>query len=141
MRTIFFYIVIIAITGCSHLDNSNDLIIDNRLIGEWKSDKEKTVEWLKKHRKMSDDQLARVSALFGKLKITINETTYTSEYEGNIEEQPIDIIAVEGDTIAIIGEVPLSECSEIRIIRIEDENSYSIYQDMFDIKEFFKRIK
>jgi len=142
MKTRIFLILIISIIGCSHIKESTELYTyDERLIGTWISDKDKTIKWLRENRKYSDERLERVFKIYGKLKLTISKTKVISEYDGNVEEQPIEIIAIEGDTIAIKAVDGLSNCPEIRIIRIEDENTYSIYQDMFDIREYFRRIE
>jgi hypothetical protein len=142
MQKYIFFIFIILITGCSHLqDTTEQNIYDTRLIGTWKSDKDKTIQWLRENRNLCEEKIARISKIFGKLKITISETTTKSEYDGNIEEEPNDIIAIEGDTIAVGVVDALTNCPTIRLIRIEDENTYSIYQDMFDIREFFTRIE
>ncbi len=142
MQKYITIIFIILITGCSYLqDTTEQNIYDTRLIGIWKSDKDKTIQWLRENRNLSEEKIVRISKIFGKLKLTISETTTKSEYDGTIEEEPNDIIAIEGDTIAVGIVDALTSCPTIRLIRIEDENTYSIYQDMFDIREFFTRIE
>jgi len=142
MKKYTIFIFLILIVSCGHIQNTADQnTYDPRLIGIWKSDKERTIEWLRENRNFSEERIERISKIFGKLKLTITETSAISEYEGNVEEQPNDIIAIEGDTIAVRADNGLTGCSEIRLIRIEDDNTYSIYQDMFDIREYFKRIE
>ena len=142
MQKYITIIFIILITGCSYLqDTTEQNIYDTRLIGIWKSDKDKTIQWLRENRNLSEEKIVRISKIFGKLKLTNSETTTKSEYDGTIEEEPNDIIAIEGDTIAVGIVDALTSCPTIRLIRIEDENTYSIYQDMFDIREFFTRIE
>ena len=142
MKKFLLFTFVILLIGCSHIQNyDKDIYMDERLIGSWKSDKDKTIEWLKENRRFSDEKLKRFGSILGKLNLTITETKIISEYNGSIEEQPLNIIAIGGDTIAVVYKNPLTKCSEIRILRIEDENTHSIYLDMFDIREFFTRIK
>lgn len=121
MKKCIFLIFMISLFGCSHIQKSTDsFTYDERLIGTWISDKDRTIEWLKENRRYSDERLERISKIYEKLKLTISEKKVVSEYDGNVEEQPSEIIAIEGDTIAVRAIDGLSNCPEIRIIRIED---------------------
>ena len=84
MKKYIFPILIISLFGCSHLQESADShLYDERLIGTWISDKDRTIEWLRENRKYSDEGLERISKIYGKLKLTISETKVISEYDGN----------------------------------------------------------
>ena len=113
------------------------------LIGKWISDKEQTFEWLKENRCRSNDQIKKLESknIYGKLILEFTNDKCISYYDDEINEMPFEIIGIESNTIAHVAVDPISGEREIRLILIEDENSFSVYQDDFDMREFFKRME
>ena len=116
-------------------------MFDDRLLGKWQSDKEQTYEWLREARKFDDTRLKKLEKLYGKLVLEFTPEKVISYFENTVDEQPLKIIGIESDTVAFVAKDPLTNENEIRLILIENDSTLSIYQDDFDIREYFKQIK
>ncbi|CAB1065963.1 hypothetical protein D1BOALGB6SA_10762 [Olavius sp. associated proteobacterium Delta 1] len=85
-------------------------------------------------------QVLKNEKIYGKLVLEITANEVIAKYDDNNDVSPLEIIGIEADTVAIVTKDPLTNEKEIRLILIEDENTFSIYQDDFDIREYFKKI-
>jgi len=142
MRITLLILTIIAIFACDQsLQSQENSMFDGRLIGKWQSDKEQTYEWLRGARNFDDARLKKLEKLYGKLVLEFTPEKVISYFEDTVDEQPLKIIGIESDTIAFVAKDPLTNENEIRLILIENDSTFSTYQDDFHIREYFRRIK
>src|SRR6185369_769492 len=52
---------------------------DDRLLGTWQSDADRTIAGIREVRPVDDKQEAALRKLFGKLRVTYTQTAYTTE--------------------------------------------------------------
>jgi hypothetical protein len=122
---------------------TEEIIVEDRLLGTWQSDKDKTVQWLKKHRKFSEERLNEIveKLRLGEMVIKITEDTWEITYNGKTNVTGSNIIGVASNTIAVMQLNAVTKEPSINVITLEDENTYSVYSYNFDFKEYFKKIK
>jgi len=110
-------------------------LVDKRLLGKWISDKEKTVNHCRFKEGATIEQRAKVSELFGKLKIEFRENEMITEFEGKTESEPYSVIAFDNDSVAIVA----NDFNGQKISHIHFEKD-SYYVHIGYSIEFFKRI-
>ena len=141
MKRIISLIAIIIFIGCTQSsENQDHNMLDDRLLGKWQSDTEKTFKWLREARNYDETRLKKLEKIYGKLVLEITTDEIVAKYDDNTDVSPLEIIGIESDTIAIVSKDPLTNEREIRLILIEDDYTFSIYQDDFDIREYFRKI-
>jgi len=74
---------------------------DPRLIGKWKSDRERTVKLWKYSKPLSDDERLRFESMFGKLTWRITPTHIFSEYDGEKLSQQYSVLGVDSQSVVI----------------------------------------
>lgn len=132
---------------------------DKRILGRWKSDKRKTMGYLKKYCKITKKQEQLFDAFFGKISIRITEKyVYThmpkikftsgrkvrvlDSYEDKSEYK---VIGKDEDKVAIISKNILDE-DQISIIHVEEKHIWVNLCDSLPIcidaswREYFKAI-
>ena len=134
-------VLILSLIGCTSDIVIRDYIYDDRINGKWKSDKQKSIEWVRKHRNFNEKQIRKLESIFGKMVLEISDDTVIVTYEGDRNVEEGTIIGKDHDSIATIALDPVTKKPELRLIRVEDKNTYSIYIDTFDIREYFTRIE
>ncbi len=124
------------------LEVKDNFEFDKRLLGKWQSDRIKTLQWINKNRKLTQKQINKLdnTIKFGTLTLEISERKTRITYDGQTCEEKNKIIGTVSDSIAVVVNNPITNQDEIRIIRIENEDTYSIYTDCIDIREYFKKI-
>jgi hypothetical protein len=126
-------IVLILITGCSTMH-------DDRLIGTWQSDKDRTLCEMEKRQELSGKRRDWFEKNLGKLKIKYTKYTVTFWYNGKASTEKLKVAAKDSDSVVILGTDVFGEKDKISLVTFEDENTYWIYSKMADYVEYFKRI-
>jgi hypothetical protein len=113
-------------------------IVDHLLSNKWISDKEKTIEWINKHRPTLKNK-DKLFELFGQMKVSMTLDRYNTLINGKMNSTPIKIIGNTERDIAIVIKDPILEREVIIVIEVdEDKNGYWTYNSQFDLKENFK---
>ena len=120
-------------------------ITDERLMGTWQSDADRTFAEIRQRRPLTAEHEALFRKLFGRLKVTYTPTTGKSLMDGVTETFPIEILDKDAHSVvlrtpnspqgAAVGE------SEFTLIKFDGSDSFSLITGLgTDIREYFKRI-
>ena len=117
---------------------------DERLIGTWQSDAERTVAVMREQGRLNNKHSAALCKMFGKLRVTYTRTGITSELDGVTEVSRYEVLGRDKLSV-VIREVeskpsPL-ELTEFAVIHFEGPDSYWLYTKIGGIQEFFKRVR
>ncbi len=127
-------------------------VTDERLLGTWQSDAERTIADLQENRTLSEEQLAKLRNLFGTLRITyVGDGTYTCQLTSNdpAEKGRFEILGRDSHSVAI-REIELKpsvlkslgiEQSEITHIHFDGSDSYWIIPGLSTSREYFRRVQ
>ena len=124
-------LIIILILGCS--DSSDD-----RLIGTWVSDKEKTLSQFREQGISNDKLYDFLNDNLGKLKITYTPYKAIINFDGTITEEKYEILGKDHDSIAIKGKSAFGE-DEISILTFDDNYFYT-YSELGGYVEYFRKV-
>lgn len=135
MRISKFIIIglIITIHGCASLH-------DDRLIGTWISDRDRTLCVMEKRRNLTERQRNWFEQNLGKLKINYTKDDVTIWYNGERDTENLKIAAKDRDSVVLIGRDPFDDKDKLFLIHFEDNDNYWVYSDLGDYVEYFKRI-
>ncbi|MFN8391314.1 MAG: hypothetical protein U0136_13565 [Bdellovibrionota bacterium] len=101
-------------------------IVDTRLLGTWKSDKERTIETWPLPKDVTSQQQQRIYDRFGKLRITYSSDSALSEYEDLCQATHFRVLAKDANSVALQGRKD-SECEDgIQQIHFDSPNSFWI---------------
>jgi len=78
------------------------------LIGSWKSDKEATLVYLRKHTSLTPQQLEKVGTSLGKMTITFSSTNMTAKSRDWKFESPYKIVSETKDSMTVESKDPNS---------------------------------
>lgn len=120
--------------------SSDTGIEEGRLIGRWRSDRGKTLRWIKDHRSVKPEYLKKMARQFGKLTLEFSENKVTMWYENEKNEFDLVVLGRDHDSAAILSRDPETDQEEILLIRFEEKDVYSVYVEPLEIREFFIRI-
>lgn len=127
-------------------------ITDERLLGTWQSDSERTIAEIQENRTPSEDQLIKLRNLFGTLRVNyLNNGTFTYQLTSTnpVEKSRYEVLGVDAHSV-VIREIestlsPLKsleiEQSEITHIHFDGPDSYWIVPELGSSREYFRRIK
>jgi hypothetical protein len=117
---------------------------DERLLGTWQSDADRTIAALRERGPVDENQEAALRKLFGKLRITYTPTAYTTELDGVTESNPYEVLGRDRLSV-VIREVPTKpsplELTEFTVIHFDGPDAYWLYTKVGDIQEYFKRVR
>jgi len=111
-----------------------------RLIGTWVSDKDRTLEYL------ADTQKEALGELFGKLKVTYTDKTYTTELDDEREIVPYTVIGQDLHSVVIRDDSEpnpdkdIFELSTFTKIQFDGPDSYWIITAIGGLTEYFRRV-
>ena len=114
---------------------------ESRLIGTWQSDADETVAAQRKSRPVTVGQEQAMRRLFGRMKVTYTETTATTDFDGNLDTQPYQVISKNEDSVVIKCWSAFSKKDEQFRIRFVGSDTYWVDADQFAFSECFRRIK
>ena len=131
---------------------------DKRILGRWKSDKRKTMGYLKRYCRITKKQERFFDALFGKMSIRITEKyIYTQMpkikfkrghkvcvFDSFDDKSEYKVIGKDDDKVAIISKNVFDE-DEISLIHIEEKHIWMNVSDStffcnVNWREYFKAI-
>ncbi len=123
-------------------------VTDDRLLGAWQSDADKTIAGIRERKPVDDKQEAALRTLFGKLRVTYTPSTYTTESDGTTESYKYETLGKDKHSVVIreIKDKPspldgVVELSEFTVIQFDGPDSYWLYTQIGGIREYFKRVR
>jgi hypothetical protein len=121
---------------------------DDRLIGAWQSDADRTIAGFRERKPVDDKQEAALRKLFGKLRVTWTPTGCTTELDGTIEAHRYELLGKDKLSVVVreIKEKPspldgVVELSEFTVIQFDGPDSYWLTTQIGGIREYFKRVQ
>lgn len=133
-------IVIIVVAAWMVVHFTKSRRTDPRLIGTWKSDADATIAEMCKTRSLTDEQEQKLRTIFGKMKITYKETTFTSEMDGVVDTQTYQVVSKDSDSVVLKAGSGLTNKDEQIRIRFSDNDTYWI-EASDTLRECFRRQK
>lgn len=120
-------------------------LADERLIGVWQSDADRTLAGLPDRE--NEAQEAKLRKIFGKMPITYTGDTLTSEFDGTVETSRYEVMGKDASSVAIrdLDDKPspldgIFELSEFHVIHFEGPDSYWLDSELGQIREYFRRL-
>jgi hypothetical protein len=121
---------------------------DDRLIGTWQSDADRTIAGIRERTPVDDKQEAVLRKLFGKMRVTYTPTTYTTELDGTTASYTYEVLGKDKQSVVIheVGRKPspldgVVALSEFAVIHFDGPDSYWLYTQIGGIREYFKRVR
>ncbi len=110
--------------------------VDKRLLGTWKSDKDRTVKLWRYKQDLSEEQKTKFEAIFGKLTRRFTSTHAYSDYEDQKTEARYWVVAADSRSVV----VSFSEEGKVELQQIFfEENSMYVFSG-YNV-EFFRRVE
>jgi hypothetical protein len=111
--------------------------IDDRLLGTWQSDGDRTIAGMKERKPLTAEQEAGLRSIFGKLRITYTRNALTTDLDGKTEKARYEFLGSDKHSAVIrtIKENPSTLESALEL------SEYWIYTQIGGIKEYFKRVR
>lgn len=122
------------------------VVTDDRLIGTWQSDADRTIaHYRDSGHPVDDKQETKLRTLFGKMQVTYQSATCTSELNGVVETEPYQVLGRDKHSVAIrirpSSEMDFLELSSFVVIQFEGPDSYWLVSPGWGNREYFQRIK
>jgi hypothetical protein len=117
---------------------------DERLIGTWQSDADRTVAALRQQRPVDEQQEAALRRLFGKLRITYTTTTYTTELDGGTRSSRYEVLGRDKLSVVVREVEPNSsplEVTEFAVLHFDGPDLFWVYTKVGGIREYFRRVR
>lgn len=120
---------------------------DDRLLGTWQSDADRTIAGIRERKPVDAKQDAALRKLFGKMRVTYTPSAYTTELDGTTESYKYAVLGQDKHSV-VVRDVerkpsPLDafELSEFTVIQFDGPDSYWLYTQFGGIREYFKRVR
>ena len=140
-------VAVVSFTSLAFLLFQSIRSTDERLMGTWQSDADRTVAGILENGKVDEKQVEALRNLFGKMRITYASNTLTTELEGRVETCRYVVLGKDQHSVVIreINQQPSVmddlELSEFIVIHFEGPNSYWLYTQVGGVQEHFKRVQ
>jgi hypothetical protein len=108
---------------------------DKRLLGDWQSDKDRTIALWKYSKDISDDKRAHFESIFGKFKLNFSKTHISTVFEETKEVVRYSVIAQDSSSVVIAWHE--KNDTTLQHIHFDDGGYYVI--SGYNI-EFYKRV-
>lgn len=123
-------------------------VTDDRLIGTWQSDVDRTISGFREQKPVDDKHEAALRKLFGKLRVTYTPAAFTTELNGNVETYQYTVLGKDKHSVAI-REIKdkaspldgLVELTEFSVFQFDGPDSYWLYTQIGGIREYFHRVR
>lgn len=109
-------------TATSSLAAANKRRIDRRLIGTWRSDKERTVKHWHYAKELEPEKKERFENIFGKFSLHFTNTHIHTEFEGEKQVVPYTVVASDHSSVVIMWHE--KERSSLQHIHFDGEGYY-----------------
>jgi len=122
-------------------------LTDDRLIGTWQSDAERTIAGIRAEGTIEPEREAKLRNLFGKMRITYTTKTYTTELDDSVVTYSYQLLGRDKHSVVFCDsenkESPLAflELSTFTVIHFDSPDSYWLDTEIGGIREYFKRIR
>ena len=110
---------------------------DERLLGTWISDKERTTQMWRYRKDLTDEQRAKFEEMFGKFKRRFTVTHVHTEFESDRTTGRYSVIAK--DSRSVVVSFPESKGTELQQLFFEDGGWMYVFSG-YNV-EFFRRIE
>ena len=121
---------------------------DDRLLGTWQSDADRTIAGIRERKPVDDKQEAALRTLFGKLRVTYTQNALTTDLDGSVGTGRYEVLGKDKHSVAVreIMDKPspldaVVELSEFSILQFDGPDSFWLYTQMGGIREYFKRVR
>ena len=130
-----FLITGACVLGCGSVPR------DNPLVGTWVSDKQRTLEEIEKKPTVTARTRGLVdNDFFGKLRVSYDYDTYTSEFEGEIIRGKYRVLEVKKDFIEIEEQIEGWDKRFRSKIYFDGDYMY-IESNKHDFREYFRKLE
>jgi hypothetical protein len=92
---------LIALLTSGTLGATEKRIVDKRLLGTWRSDKERTIALWKYQKELAPETRERFEKIFGKFTIRFTETHIYTEFEDTKNTVPYSVVARDSSSVVI----------------------------------------
>lgn len=124
-------------------------LVDERLIGTWQSDADRTIAGIRERRPVDEKQEAGLRQLFGKLRLTYSDSNISVDLDGEQKVQPFQVLGRDRHSVVIRSKVPAApptmvnalQMSEFDVLHFDGEDSYWVYDNLGGTREYFKRVR
>lgn len=110
---------------------------DSRLLGTWRSDKERTIAHWCHLTETSLEKRRKLDGVFGKLTVRFTETNIESELDGVADSVSYSVVTSDASSVVVTYKGPLGS-QELQHIHFEEDSYYVLVG--YNV-EFFKRVK
>lgn len=110
-------------------------LIDSRLLGTWRSDKERTVALWKYQKELPPEIRERFEKIFGKFTLRFTETHIYTEFEDTNDTVPYSVVARDSSSVVIAWHEEKEH--SLQHIHFEGESYYVL--SGYNV-EFYKRV-
>lgn len=110
-------------------------LVDKRLLGTWRSDKERTVALWKYQKELSPETRERFERIFGKFTLRFTETHIYTEFEDTKDTVPYSVVARDSSSVVIAWHEEKER--SLQHIHFEGESYYVL--SGYNV-EFYKRV-
>lgn len=110
-------------------------LLDSRLLGTWRSDKERTVALWKYQKELSPETQERFEKIFGKFTLRFTETHIYTEFEETKDSVPYSVVARDASSVVIAWHEEKEH--SLQHIHFEDQSYYVL--SGYNV-EFYKRV-
>ncbi len=125
----------VALLTSGALGATEKRLVDKRLLGTWRSDKERTIALWKYQKELTQETRERFENIFGKFTLRFTETRIYTEFEDTKDTVPYSVVA-RGSSSVIIAWHEEKERS-LQHIHFEGESYYVL--SGYNV-EFYKRV-
>ena len=112
---------------------------DSHLTGTWVSDLQATVNHNRSIAPQMDWQ--KYSQLFGRLRLTYDDATVTSDLDGSVERSPLRIVRRDAGSVTLKINDHLDKRDRLLTIHFVDSDTYWIHIRDTDHREYFRRVR
>lgn len=110
-------------------------LVDNRLLGTWRSDKERTIALWKYQKEIAPETRERFEKIFGKFTLRFTETHIYTAFEDTKDAVPYSVVARDSSSVVIAWHEERER--SLQHIHFEGESYYVL--SGYNV-EFYKRV-
>ncbi|MBI3149298.1 MAG: hypothetical protein HYZ17_12385 [Betaproteobacteria bacterium] len=110
-------------------------LVDKRLLGTWRSDKERTIALWKYQKELAPETRERFENIFGKFTLRFTETRIYTEFEDTNDTVPYSVVARDSSSVIIAWHEEKER--SLQHIHFEGESYYVL--SGYNV-EFYKRV-
>lgn len=113
---------------------------DDRLLGTWQSDADRTIADLRSHRSVGADEEKSLRQLFGRMTITFTPLAYIIDLDDQSTTGRYRVVTRDEESVVIRSRDVLSGRQAPRRLHFVDADTYWVYIDLVEMREYFRRL-